>query len=84
MSRKWEEVTGKVRVQDDEGNELVFDVFHEFTENRTMHGSSVSKSKLKDVRSPDGREIYSREEGEFYFEEEPNRIYRVVEELPGD
>ena len=80
MSLKREEVTGKVRVQDDEGNELEWDVVHEFTENRTMHGSSVSRSKLKDVRSPDGRTIYSLEEGEFYFAEEPSRIYRVVEE----
>jgi len=80
MSRKWEEVTGKVRVQDDEGNELEWDVVHEFTENRTMHGSSVSKSKLKDVRSPNGSPIYCREEGEFYFAEEPRRIYRIIEE----
>ncbi len=80
MSRKWKQVTGKVRVQNEEGNELEWDVVHEFSECKTMHGTSVSKSRLKDVRSPDGRAIYSRDEGEFFFADEPNSIYRVVEE----
>lgn len=79
MNRKWEEVTGKVIVRDNDGNQLEWDVYCEFTEYRTMHGSNISKSKLKDVRSPDERTIYSNNEGEFYFAEEPHRIYRIVE-----
>jgi hypothetical protein len=79
MGRKWEQVTGKVKVRESQGRELVWDVVSTFTEHKNMQGTSVSESKLKDVRSPDRRIIYSREEGQWYFADEPDRIFQIAE-----
>ena len=35
--------------------------------------------KLADVASPDGREVYSTNEIDFYFADEPDRPMRIVE-----
>ena len=67
-------------VQDEGGNQLMWNIVRECTEIRTMHGTEISKNKVKDVRSPDGRTIYSKNEGDFYSAEEPDRTYRIVGE----
>lgn len=63
-----DEYTGTMIVRDDEGNELEWDML-------TSPGSG-----LKYPESPDGRQIYSTVEGEFFFEREPDRIYRPAAE----
>lgn len=78
MGRQWNEITGPITIRDDDGNERQLDVISTFTETSDMHGKAVSESRLKDVRSPDGQTVYSEVEGQFFFGDDPNRIFRIV------
>jgi hypothetical protein len=62
------EYVGTSLFRDDNGIELQWHIY------------ATPGSGLKFPASPDGREIYSKVEGEFFFEDEPTRIFRPVEE----
>lgn len=79
MSRTWKEQTGTITVsRDDDGAEFELQVISTFREIREDGSVRVVENKLKDVASADGRGVYTTDETQFIFADEPNRPMRII------
>ena len=79
MRRTWKEQTGTITVRrDDDGSEFELQVISTFRE--VLEGASVrvAENKLKDVASADGRGVYTTDETQFFFTDEPHRPMRII------
>lgn len=77
MTEKRQIGTILVRREDD-GQEFELMVISTFRQNITTWGATEVEDKLKDVASPDGREVYTTDEVHFFFADEPDRPMVVV------
>lgn len=59
--------------RDDDGEEIEIDVYQ-----RVVNGKRIG---LQRMVSPDGRDIYNKNETEFYFDREMVRVMRIVRDL---
>jgi hypothetical protein len=75
--------TGSFRVRDEvDGSEVEIAVISRFIDVSTMRSPKRewSENKRKRLYGPDSRELFpvESEEGKYYFEGEPNRIFQKV------
>ena len=79
MTKTWKERTGSITVRrKDDDAEFQLDEISTFHERSDMHGVHRSQDRLKDVVGPDGRGVFTPDEINFFFEDEPDRAMLQV------
>jgi hypothetical protein len=79
MIRTWKKQTGVITVRrDDDGAEFELQMISTFCEVREGGVVRVVENKLKEVASADDRSVYTTDETQFFFTNEPNRPMRIV------
>jgi hypothetical protein len=81
MDRKWKEQTGTIRLRRlDDGAEFIVPIISTFHELRNRQGVTVVESKLKKPGLVDGRSVFTPDEKQFFFEDEPARPMMIIAE----
>jgi len=79
MAKTWKKVTRSLTVRrDDDGAEFELQEVSTFREERVGGIVTVVEDRLKDVASADERGVYTTDETQFFFADEPKRALRIV------
>ena len=79
LPKRTKRQTGTITVRrDDDGADFVLQVISTFRQIREGGVVQEIEDRLKDVASPDGRSVYTRDGVQFLFADEPDRPMQIV------